>query len=154
MTLGQPEPQPGCTLQIDVALGLGQQPLAHEHYRAVLEGCDARPLERWLLEEGIADFHTCRQPDLGDTPVRRPLGELLLQLPLGNPLVRHNLANHRLRERAMHLGVGQPQRDLLVAHDRACQLLDAVDLLKVDRHRKDDDGQRVVDLLGAPARHE
>eukprot|EP00966_Prymnesium_polylepis_P323628 7379793-Prymnesium_polylepis.1 len=31
---------------------------------------------------------------------------------------------------------------------------DAVDLLKVDGHREDEDGQRVINLLGATARHE
>eukprot|EP00966_Prymnesium_polylepis_P251578 5816345-Prymnesium_polylepis.2 len=36
----------GGALQVDVALRLGQQPSAHEHHRAVLEGRDPRPLER------------------------------------------------------------------------------------------------------------
>eukprot|EP00966_Prymnesium_polylepis_P196099 4544521-Prymnesium_polylepis.2 len=142
----------GGPLQVDVAcLRLGQQPLAHEHHRAVLEGCDARPLKRRLLEQCIADFLRRRQLELGHTPVGRPLGELLLELPLLHPPVCHNLADHRLREDSVHLRVGQQERDLLVAHNRAGQLLDAVDLLKVHGHRKDEDTSRVVDLLGARA---
>eukprot|EP00966_Prymnesium_polylepis_P319294 7375199-Prymnesium_polylepis.1 len=48
----------GGALQVDVAPRLGQQALAHEDHRAVLEveGRDARPLERRLLQEGVADL--------------------------------------------------------------------------------------------------
>eukprot|EP00966_Prymnesium_polylepis_P052647 1219005-Prymnesium_polylepis.1 len=99
--------------------GLQQQPLAHEHQRAVLEGRDARPLERRLLEKGVADVCGARRLDLRHTPVGGPLGELLLELPACHPLVGHNVGNHVLRERAVHLGVGQQQRDQFVAHNRA-----------------------------------
>eukprot|EP00966_Prymnesium_polylepis_P276157 6380149-Prymnesium_polylepis.2 len=54
----------GGALQEDVAVPrLGQQPLAHEHHRVVLERRDARPLERRLLEEGIAYLRTRRKLD-------------------------------------------------------------------------------------------
>eukprot|EP00966_Prymnesium_polylepis_P136351 3150633-Prymnesium_polylepis.1 len=125
------------TLQVDFALlCLGQQPPAHAHHRAVLEGRDARPLESGgLLKSALR--------------ISAAVG-----LPLLHPLVGHNLCYHRLRKLAVHLRVGQQQRDLLVAHDRAGHLLDAVDILKVDRHRKDEDAPRVLDLLGAGARGE
>eukprot|EP00966_Prymnesium_polylepis_P210227 4868692-Prymnesium_polylepis.1 len=54
----------------------------------------------------------------------------------------------------MHLGVGQQQCDLLVPHDSAGQLLDAIDLLKIDGHSKDDDTSGVIDFFRAPSRHE
>eukprot|EP00966_Prymnesium_polylepis_P047685 1104855-Prymnesium_polylepis.1 len=42
------------TLQVDVTrLRLGQQPPAHDHHHAVLEGCDARPLDCRMLEEHV-----------------------------------------------------------------------------------------------------
>eukprot|EP00966_Prymnesium_polylepis_P327658 7383515-Prymnesium_polylepis.2 len=72
-----------CALHIDGAsIRLGQQPAAHEHHRAVLEGCDPRPLERRLLEEGVADLRARRRLDLRHIPTTGPLGELLLKLPL------------------------------------------------------------------------
>eukprot|EP00966_Prymnesium_polylepis_P033973 789741-Prymnesium_polylepis.2 len=92
-----------CELQLLYTL----TPLAHEHHRAVLEGRDARPLERRLLEEGVADLCGRRRLDLGHAPVGRPLGDLLLQLLALHPLVGHNLTYHRLRKLAMHLGIGQ-----------------------------------------------
>eukprot|EP00966_Prymnesium_polylepis_P032847 764234-Prymnesium_polylepis.1 len=92
--------------------------------------------------------------DLGHAPVGRPIGQLLVELPPLHPLVGHNLGDHILREDAVHLGVGQQQRDLLLAHDGPSHLPDTIDLLKVDRHREDDDGLRVVHLLGPSARHE
>eukprot|EP00966_Prymnesium_polylepis_P190694 4419510-Prymnesium_polylepis.1 len=97
-------------LQEDVTLVEGQQPLAHEHHGAVLKGRDARPLERRLLEKGVAHLVGRRHVDLGHTPVVGPLGELLLQLPRFHPLVCHDLANHRLREDTVHLRVWQQQR--------------------------------------------
>eukprot|EP00966_Prymnesium_polylepis_P137763 3183828-Prymnesium_polylepis.3 len=140
------------TLHVDVSLlPVQKQPLAHEHHRAVLEGRDARPLERRMLEQGVADVGTCRQLDLGHAPIGGPLGELLLELPRLYPLVCHDFAYHLLGEEAVHLRIGKQQRDRLVSHDRAGNLLDAVDLLKVDRHREDEDAERVVNLLGARA---
>eukprot|EP00966_Prymnesium_polylepis_P149766 3459467-Prymnesium_polylepis.2 len=109
-----------CTLTVNAArLRLGQQPLAHDHHGAVLEWRDARPQEGWQLEQGVADLRACRRLDLGHTPVGRPLGQLLLELPPRRPLIGHNLGNHRCGEHTVHLGIGQQQRDLLVAHDRA-----------------------------------
>eukprot|EP00966_Prymnesium_polylepis_P157795 3646832-Prymnesium_polylepis.1 len=136
MALGELEARRA--LQVDVTLVEGQQPLAHEYHRAVLEGRDARPLERRLLEEGVAHLIGRRHVDL-NTQAVGPHAKLLLELPRFHPLVGHNLANHRLREDPVHLRVWQQQGDLLVAHDRAGQLFDAVDLLKVDGHRKDED---------------
>eukprot|EP00966_Prymnesium_polylepis_P068760 1597033-Prymnesium_polylepis.1 len=57
-------------LQVNVALlCLRQQSLANKHHRAVLEGCDARPFKRRLLEEGVADLGGCGRRDFGHTPV-------------------------------------------------------------------------------------
>eukprot|EP00966_Prymnesium_polylepis_P228272 5283154-Prymnesium_polylepis.1 len=99
------------SLQVNVVfVSLGQQPLAHEHHCAVLEGCDARPLERRPLEKGVEDLLAGGQLNLGDAPFRRPLGEVSMELlPALQPLARHNLTNHRLCEHAVHLGVGQQQ---------------------------------------------
>eukprot|EP00966_Prymnesium_polylepis_P084435 1954489-Prymnesium_polylepis.3 len=143
----------GGALQVDVAPRLGQKALAHEHHRAVLKGRDARPLQWRLLEEGVADLRDRRRLQVGHTPLDTPLGHRLLDLPLPLPLVGHNLPDHPLCEIAVHLGVGQQQCDLLLAHDRPGQLLDAIELVKVDGHRKHEDAARVIDLLGATARH-
>eukprot|EP00966_Prymnesium_polylepis_P285785 6601765-Prymnesium_polylepis.1 len=87
MSLGKLEA--GGTLQVDAAIGLVRQPigccrqpLAHERHGAVLERCDARPLERRLLEEGVADLRARRHLELGHTPFRGPLGDLAVELPL------------------------------------------------------------------------
>eukprot|EP00966_Prymnesium_polylepis_P278693 6438472-Prymnesium_polylepis.2 len=54
----------------------------------------------------------------------------------------------------MYLGVGQEQSERLVAHACTEELLDAIDLLKVDGHRKDEDATRMVDLVCARARRQ
>eukprot|EP00966_Prymnesium_polylepis_P096435 2234820-Prymnesium_polylepis.2 len=143
-------------LQIDGApLRLGQQPLAHEDHRAVLERRDARPLERRLLEEGVANVDGGRLRHPRHVPLGRPVGEhRALEPPLLHPPVRHDAADDVLRDHAVDLGVRQQQRDLLVAHDRAHQLPDAVDLVEKDGHRKDEDRPRLVDNLGAVAADE
>eukprot|EP00966_Prymnesium_polylepis_P022819 524997-Prymnesium_polylepis.2 len=120
-----------CALQINAAIvSFGQQPLAHEHHGAVLERCDARPLERWLLEQRRTDLRGSRRLNLRHAPIFCPFGELDLELPAFDPPVGHNVGNHVLSERAVNLRVGQQQRDQLVSHDRTCQFLDAIDLLK------------------------
>eukprot|EP00966_Prymnesium_polylepis_P320574 7376952-Prymnesium_polylepis.1 len=130
-------------LQVDVApLRLGQQPLAHQHHRTILEVRDPRPLQRGLLEEGVADFRGCRRVDFLHPPLGGPFGQILLELPLLHPLVGHTVVDHRLREDAVYFGVWQQQCDLLVAHDCTGQLLHAIELLKIDRHGEDEDAAR------------
>eukprot|EP00966_Prymnesium_polylepis_P306642 7085876-Prymnesium_polylepis.1 len=74
-------------LQIDVAHRLGQQPLADEDHRAILERCDARPLEWRLLEEGVKHVGGRRHLHLGRFPLIRPIGKhRLLDPPLLHPL--------------------------------------------------------------------
>eukprot|EP00966_Prymnesium_polylepis_P188567 4369653-Prymnesium_polylepis.1 len=142
------------TLQIDITLRLGQQLLTHEHHRAILEGGDARPLERRVLGEAFIHLGRRRRLQVRHPPLAGPLGHCFLNLPLVHPIVGHNLGNHCLRKLAMHLAVGQQQSDLLAAHDRPGQLLDTISLLKVDGHREDEYATRVVNLLGAAARHQ
>eukprot|EP00966_Prymnesium_polylepis_P309683 7155148-Prymnesium_polylepis.1 len=60
----------GCrSLQVDVPLRISEQPPAHEHHCAILEWWDARPLERRLLEEGVADLCARRRLDFCHTPL-------------------------------------------------------------------------------------
>eukprot|EP00966_Prymnesium_polylepis_P014611 337260-Prymnesium_polylepis.1 len=128
-------------LQIDVVRRLGQQPLAHEDHCAVLERCDARPLERRLLEEGIADVGGGWQLHLGHFPLGRPIGEhRRVKLPLLHPPVSHDASYDLLCYHTVYFGVGQKQCDLLVAHDSTHQLPNAIDLVEKDGHRKDEDG--------------
>eukprot|EP00966_Prymnesium_polylepis_P002073 47359-Prymnesium_polylepis.1 len=141
VALGQLEA--GRALQVDVALLVGQQPPAHEHHRVVLgKGVMRDHSSGRLLKSASQISAPVGVLTSATSPVAGPLGELLLKLPLGHPLVGHNLRDHRRGEHAVHLDVGQQQRDLLVAHDRAGQLLDVVDILKVDGHRKDATMQR------------
>eukprot|EP00966_Prymnesium_polylepis_P184382 4273549-Prymnesium_polylepis.2 len=149
MPLGKLET--GRALHVDgVSLRLRQQPLAHENHRSILEPCDARPLEWRLLKEGVAYSRTRRQLDgVFQAPILAPFVKLFLELPARHPLVRHNLSDHRLRKLPVHFSIGQKQRDRLVTHNRAGQLLAAIALLKVNGHREDKDALRMINLLGA-----
>eukprot|EP00966_Prymnesium_polylepis_P196012 4542684-Prymnesium_polylepis.3 len=46
----------------------GKQPLAHEYHRAILKGCDPRPLEWRLLEEGVAELCSNRGLEVRHMP--------------------------------------------------------------------------------------
>eukprot|EP00966_Prymnesium_polylepis_P181715 4209322-Prymnesium_polylepis.3 len=124
---------------------------AHQNQRVVLERSNSRPFERRLLEEHVASLRGTWHLDFCYAPIVSPLGELLLKLPRSDPLVGNNLTNHCLREHTVHLRVGQQQCDRLLANERAGELLDTIDLFKVDGHREDDNAPRLVDLLGARA---
>eukprot|EP00966_Prymnesium_polylepis_P330763 7386380-Prymnesium_polylepis.1 len=113
-----------------------------------------REVRGWALEEGLENLVGAGQLHVWHPPTGTPLMHLLLHAALLHPAVGHDVADHRLGERPVHLGVGQQQGDVLLSYERTKHLLDAVDLLKVDGHRKDEDAMRVVDLLGTRARGE
>mmetsp|Transcript_15655 Transcript_15655/g.42402 ORF Transcript_15655/g.42402 Transcript_15655/m.42402 type:complete len:243 (+) Transcript_15655:783-1511(+) len=120
----------------------------------VLEGREARPLERFVAQEGVTDRFRGRHRDFAYAPFSRPICEPLLQLPFRHPFVGHYAADRVRGEHAMDLRVGQENCDRLVAHDCTRHLLDAIEFLKVHGHREHEDAARVVDFLCARARRE